>query len=76
MAGMAAVIDDDLLDHFCVSGDWAAVADGLLERYQGTATRVVSYFAGMAWARDERSLGPWGELGQTLRQADGGVTAS
>ena len=76
IAGMAAVIDDDLLDHFCVSGDWAAVADGLLERYQGTATRVVSYFAGMAWARDERSLGPWGELARTLRQADGGVTAS
>jgi probable F420-dependent oxidoreductase len=76
LAGMANVVDDDLLDHFCVSGEWAAVADGLLERYRGTATRVVSYFAGMAWARDERSLGPWGELARTLRQADDGVTAS
>jgi probable F420-dependent oxidoreductase len=76
LAGMANVVDDDLLDHFCVSGDWATVADGLLERYRGTATRVVSYFAGMAWARDERSLGPWGELARTLRHADGGVQAS
>jgi probable F420-dependent oxidoreductase len=66
LAGMAAVIDDDLLDHFCISGDWADVADRLVERYEGTATRVVSYFAGMAWARDERSLGPWGELAQAV----------
>ena len=71
IAGMAAVVDDDLLDHFCVSGDWAAVADGLLERYRGSATRVVSYFAGMGWARDERALGPWGELAKAVRQADG-----
>jgi probable F420-dependent oxidoreductase len=66
LAGMAAVVDDDLLDHFCVSGDWAVVADRLVERYEGTATRVVSYFAGMAWARDERSLGPWGELAKAV----------
>jgi probable F420-dependent oxidoreductase len=66
LAGMAAVVDDDLLEHFCVSGDWADVADRLVERYQGTATRVVSYFAGMAWARDERSLGPWGELAKAV----------
>ena len=62
LAGMAAVIDDDLLEHFCVSGDWATVADGLIARHQGVATRVVSYFAGMAWARDPAALGPWGEL--------------
>ena len=61
-AGMAAVIDDELLDHFCVSGDWAEVADGLIARYGGVATRLVSYFAGWAWAREPASLGPWGEL--------------
>ncbi|MFZ6003232.1 MAG: TIGR03617 family F420-dependent LLM class oxidoreductase [Actinomycetota bacterium] len=67
IAGMAAQIDDDLLEHFCISGDWATVADGLIERYRGTATRLVSYFAGMAWARDERALGPWGELARALQ---------
>jgi alkanesulfonate monooxygenase SsuD/methylene tetrahydromethanopterin reductase-like flavin-dependent oxidoreductase (luciferase family) len=66
LAGMAAVIDDDLLEHFCISGDWADVADGLATRYEGTATRLVSYFAGMAWARDPSTLGPWGELARTL----------
>jgi probable F420-dependent oxidoreductase len=66
LAGMAALIDDDLLEHFCVSGDWATVADGLAARYSGTATRLVSYFAGMAWTRDPTALGPWGELGRAL----------
>jgi probable F420-dependent oxidoreductase len=69
LAGMAAVIDDELLDQFCVSGDWAEVADGLIARHRGVATRVVSYFAGMAWARDPRALGPWGELARTVRAA-------
>jgi probable F420-dependent oxidoreductase len=70
ITGMAAQIDDDLLEHFCISGDWATVADGLIERYQATATRVVSYFAGMAWARDERALGPWGELARAVQHPD------
>ncbi len=67
--GMAAVVGDELLEHFCVSGDWATVADGLVARYSGTATRVVSYFAGMAWARDAASIGPWGELARAVRGA-------
>jgi probable F420-dependent oxidoreductase len=69
LAGMAAVIDDDLLDHFCISGDWATVADGLVERHRGVADRVVSYFAGMDWARDPASLGPWGELARAVQAA-------
>jgi len=67
IAGMAACIDDDLLDHFCISGDWATVADGVVERYGSTATRVVSYFAGMSWAQDRAALGPWGELARDVR---------
>jgi probable F420-dependent oxidoreductase len=69
IAGMAAVVTDDILEHFCVSGDWASVADGLVERYQGTADRVVSYFAAMAWARDPAALGPWGELARAVQAA-------
>ena len=69
LAGMAAVIDDELLDHFCVSGTWAEVADALVDRHRGVADRVVSYFAGMAWARDPAALGPWGELARAVRAA-------
>jgi alkanesulfonate monooxygenase SsuD/methylene tetrahydromethanopterin reductase-like flavin-dependent oxidoreductase (luciferase family) len=66
LAGMAGVIDDELLDHFCISGDWATVADGIVERYGGVATRVVSYFAGNAWQQDRAALGPWGELARDV----------
>lgn len=71
LAGMAAEIDDELLDHFCISGDWSTVAERLVERYNGTATRLVSYFAGTAWAREAAALGPWGELARTVRAAAG-----
>jgi probable F420-dependent oxidoreductase len=69
LAGMAACIDDDLLEHFCVSGDWADVADRLIARHRGIADRVVSYFAGMAWGRDPSVLGPWGDLARAVRAA-------
>jgi probable F420-dependent oxidoreductase len=67
IAGMAACIDDDCLEHFCTSGTWAEVADGLAARYAGTASRVVSYFAGNQWARDPGSIRKWGELAAALR---------
>jgi probable F420-dependent oxidoreductase len=69
IAGMAACVDDEILDHFCTSGDWATVTDRLIERYRGSATRVVSYFAGGSWARDDKALGPWGEMAAALRAA-------
>ena len=75
MAGMAAVIDDDLLDHFCLSGDWATVADGVVERYGATVDRAVSYFAGIAWARDPKALGPWGELARDVIARTGGAAS-
>jgi probable F420-dependent oxidoreductase len=72
MAGMAAVIDDDLLEHFCVSGTFAEVADGLVARYEGVADRLVLYSAGTAWRADR--LGPWGEIARdvAVRTAGGG----
>jgi probable F420-dependent oxidoreductase len=66
IAGMAACIDDELLDHFCISGSFAEVADGVVARYGGVATRAVSYFAGMAWSQDPAALGPWGELARDV----------
>jgi probable F420-dependent oxidoreductase len=71
--GMAAVIDDDLLAHFCVSGTFAEVADGLVARYGGIADRIVLYSAGSAWQEDPAALGPWGELARDVAaRSDGG----
>jgi probable F420-dependent oxidoreductase len=69
IAGMAGCIPDDLLEHFCVSGDWGEVADQLIARYRGSADRVVSYFAGGEWGRDPSRLGPWGELAKAVQAA-------
>jgi probable F420-dependent oxidoreductase len=66
LAGMAAVIDDDLLRHFCVSGTFAEVADGLVARYGGLASRVVLYSAGSAWQEDRGALGAWGEMAREV----------
>lgn len=66
ISGMASVVDDDVLDHFCISGDFGEVADGIVERYGGIASRVVAYSAGTAWLEDRRALGPWGELAREV----------
>jgi probable F420-dependent oxidoreductase len=66
IAGMAAVIDDDLLTHFCIAAPWDELADRVIERYAGTADRVVSYFSGMAWGADRTALGPWGEVARDV----------
>jgi probable F420-dependent oxidoreductase len=59
LAGMAAVITDDVLRHFVTEGTWSTIADALAERYAGRATRVVDYFGAMAWARDPAHLARW-----------------
>jgi alkanesulfonate monooxygenase SsuD/methylene tetrahydromethanopterin reductase-like flavin-dependent oxidoreductase (luciferase family) len=65
--GMAAAVPDDLLDQFVVSGDVDTVIDGLRERYDATATRVVLYFAAAAWADDPSTLNRYGEVARALR---------
>jgi len=64
--GMAAVIDDELLEHFCVSGTFADVADGLVARYGGLANRLVLYSAGTAWQQDRARFGAWGEMARDV----------
>jgi len=62
IAGMAGVVDDDLLAHFLTEGTWAEADRLLVERYGGIADRVVLYFAGMAWAEDRTALERWREV--------------
>jgi len=68
LAGMAAVVDDDLLDHFVVTGTAAEVAAALVDRHRGIAARVVLYFAGLAWAEDPEALARWGEIATEVRR--------
>lgn len=69
LAGMAAVIDDELLDAFVVSGTMDSIADAILERFGGIATRVVDYFGAAAWGRDRSSLARWTQVAARLHRS-------
>ena len=62
VAGMAAVIDDDLLEQFTTTGTWDDIADAIVAKYGGMATRVVSYFTGSDVVRSPEAFERWGEL--------------
>ena len=52
VAGMAAVVSDDLLEHFVVRGTWNELPRLIVERLDGIADRAIAYFAGMGWQQD------------------------
>jgi probable F420-dependent oxidoreductase len=68
LAGMVALIDDDLLDQFVVTGSFADVPRMIVERYGGVAHRVVLYFAGIAWAERPEDLIRWGAMARGVRE--------
>jgi probable F420-dependent oxidoreductase len=72
MAGMAALVDDDLLAQFCIAGPWDELADRVIERYDGVADRVVSYFTAAHWQQDRASLARWGEVARDVVARTGG----
>jgi probable F420-dependent oxidoreductase len=62
IAGMAAVIDDELLAHFVVEGSWAELPRRIVGRYRGLADRVVLYSSSMAVRGDGTDLARFGEV--------------
>lgn len=70
--GMADVIDDELLAHFVVEGDWDDLSDAVVDRYDGIADRLILYFAALAWDRDPTSLARWGEVARDVADRTSG----
>ena len=66
---MAATITDEMLEHYAVVCRWDELADRLIERYQGTAARLVMYLAEESIRRDPASIGKWGEVARAVRAA-------
>jgi probable F420-dependent oxidoreductase len=66
LAGMAALITDDMLEHFAVVARWDEMADKLRARYDGIATRLVSYLAQESIERDPTALAKWGEIARAV----------
>ena len=66
LAGMAATITDEMLGHFAVVTSWDDLADALVARYGGVASRLVMYLAEASIASNPAALGRWGEIARAL----------
>ncbi|TMK84848.1 MAG: TIGR03617 family F420-dependent LLM class oxidoreductase [Actinobacteria bacterium] len=71
LAGMAAVIDDDLLQHFVVRGSWEELPTLIVDRLGDVATRAIAYFAGMAWLQDPGFQERWGNVARAITASSG-----
>jgi probable F420-dependent oxidoreductase len=68
VAGMAATVTDEMLAVLALETTWDALADGILERYTGTAERVVCYFATASWERRPAMRDRWAEVARAVAQ--------
>jgi len=64
--GMADTISDEMLEHFALSARWDDMADALIARYRGVASRVVMYLANEDIQRDPGNLPKWGEIARAV----------
>lgn len=69
IAGMAATITDEMLTHFAVVAKWEELADQLIQRYQGVATRLVTYLGERSIEQDPAAAGRWGEIARAVSAA-------
>jgi probable F420-dependent oxidoreductase len=67
LAGLRAVITDEMLEHYAVVAPWDELADRLVERYSAVATRLVMYQAHESIVADPTNLARWGEVARAVR---------
>ncbi len=65
--GLADTISDEMLEHFALVAKWDEMADALLARYSGIATRVVMYLALEDIRNNPSHAGRWGEIARAVR---------
>lgn len=65
--GLAATITDEMLDAFAIVGPWDEIADRVIDRYAGVATRVMTYLTAEDVAEHPERLGRWGEIARAVR---------
>ena len=67
---MAALITDEMLADYAVVCRWDELADRLIERYAGTASRLVMYLAEESIRRDPSAAARWGEVARAVRASE------
>ena len=68
-ARVQTLITDEILDQFAVVARWDDVADKLIQRYKGIASRLVIYLASHWREIDSTVLARWGEVARAVRKA-------
>ena len=68
-AAMAASISDEMLEHFVVVGRWDDIADLLIERYRGIASRLALYLTAESMHRDPSTVPKWGAVARAVSAA-------
>jgi probable F420-dependent oxidoreductase len=67
MQSMADTITEEMLSHFAVVAKWDDMADALKKRYDGVASRVVTYLAAEDISRHPSNVDKWGEIARAIR---------
>jgi probable F420-dependent oxidoreductase len=67
MQGMADTITEEMLSQFAVVAKWDDMADALKKRYDGVATRVVTYLAAEDIKHQPSNVDKWGEIARAVR---------
>jgi probable F420-dependent oxidoreductase len=70
-AGMTALITDEVLDNYIVSGSWSELGGRLVQRYGNLAPsiRVMSYTASGQYGRDPEIYDRWAEVTAAVADA-------
>lgn len=63
------LITDEMFEAYGLAASWDDMADRLVERYGGTASRVVMYLGERAMRDDPHHLAKWGEIAAAVRAA-------
>jgi probable F420-dependent oxidoreductase len=71
VAGMAATISDEMLEHFAVVEPWDRMAGALTERYGEVAARLVMYMGEDSIEAAPGNLERWGEIARAVTGATG-----
>ena len=66
---VAELVTDELLDQFGLVAKWDDMADALIARYKGIASRVVMYLAKPSIIENPANLAKWGEIAKAVRAA-------
>jgi probable F420-dependent oxidoreductase len=67
MQGMADTITEEMLSQFAVVAKWDDMADAIKKRYDGVASRVVTYLAAEDIKHHPSNVDRWGEIARAIR---------